>query len=193
MISGTLSLLFALALATAEPPHQDSPDLEIEGLLAALAAEAGQELAFEETRHSELLAEPLTVSGRLHRDDQDRLIRITEGRRPETHTLAERYVEIRRADRSRQRFSLVRAPELGVLREALLAILDGDAARLKQSFDVELEADNGGWRLNLVPLDPDLAERVKRLTLLGIDQELTAMSLHLDDGEIIETRFLERQ
>ncbi|TVQ29167.1 MAG: hypothetical protein EA370_15710 [Wenzhouxiangella sp.] len=180
-------LLFAaLATAPAEPETAAAQDLA--GLVQRVAEAGEQALSFEETRPSSLLAEPLTITGTLHRDG-DRLVRETSTPRSETQILAADYFEVRRAGGFRQRFSLSRAPELGALRQALLALLDGDADQLGQDFAHELSWDDDQWHLVLVPHDTAMAERVQRLELSGRDNRLETMNLHLVDDELIQTRF----
>jgi hypothetical protein len=181
MISGILTALSLLAIDPGSP--------EFDAWLKGLSEAAPTELAFVESRDSGLLAEPLEVHGRLARDG-DRLVRRTESPRRETQTLSASAIELRRDDGYRQRFAIRRAPELAALREALLAVLDGNAVRLAEHFEVSLEFDEqDSWRLTLDPRDPDLAERVAGLTIGGSEQTLDWLELTLGDGEQILTRF----
>jgi hypothetical protein len=180
MISGILSALILVAASPNKP--------ELDAWLKPLAEAAPTELRFVETRDSGLLTEPLEVRGRLARDG-DRLVRSTTEPRRETQTLSEGSVELRNEQGHRQRFAIRRAPELAALREALLAILDGDAERLEQHFAARLHLDDEHWRLELEPRAKALAERVTGLTISGVDQRIDWLELHLSDGESIRTEF----
>ncbi len=164
------------------------PDLN--ALIAQLAMPAEQTLSFTETRQSGLLTEPLKVSGMLRRDAAGRLIRETRAPRRETQILAANYIEIRRDSGHRQRFALHRAPELGALRQALIAILEGDAQTLLEHFHAQLESDADlHWTLNLKPRADNLSSRVLSLELVGTGPLLKGLQMTLTDGEVIQTRF----
>lgn len=180
MISGILSALILFAASPNKP--------ELGAWLEQLAEAAPTELSFVESRNSGLLIEALEVRGRLARDG-DRLIRTTTEPRRETQTLSERAVELRNDQGHRQRFAIRRAPELGALREALLAILDGDAERLEQHFEIHLRLDEERWALELDPRAEELTERVNRLIISGVETRIDWLELHLSDGESIRTEF----
>ncbi len=198
MISGTLETLLlaplmALTIIAAAPEDQPEaasrPDLP--ELISRLADSERELMRFEETRPSTLLAEPLTVTGSLQRDG-DHLIRETESPRRETQTLSESHFEVRRPGGFRQRFSLSRAPELAVLRQALLALLDGNPDQLEQHFSQALSWEGEAWTVALIPRDTDMAERVDKLLLSGHDDRLKSLTLLLSDGDSIQTRFLDQ-
>jgi len=166
---------------------------DLDQLLSDLAASREASLAFTETRHSDLLDEPIEVSGTLHHGGDGRLVRNTTSPRETTQTLTENHVEIRRPDGYRQRFSLDRAPELRVLRQALLALLDGDRTALESHFELAFEAsdaaENAGWTLRLIPVGEAQAEEVVDLELRGEDARLVSLAVHLSDGEALSMRF----
>ncbi len=166
----------------------DASNDALGALLDRLDIHAEKRIEFVETRHSDLLDEPLEVRGVLYRKDKQ-LVRETTSPREETHTLSERHVEIRNPAGHRQRFSLRRAPELGVLRQALLAILEQDPEGLDQHFSSTITEEDADWTLTLVPTDEDLGKRVERLELFGAEHRIEGMRMVLDDGEVIETHF----
>ncbi len=182
-------LVTALSAAPVAAAPETASDHSLTTLVQGLATADNEAMAFEETRPSRLLAEPLTVSGILYRDDQ-RLVRETTSPRSETQILSEDHFEVRRPGGFRQRFSLGRAPELAALRQALLAMLDGDVDRLDSHFSHDLNWDDEVWTLTLRPVDTAMAERIDQLTLSGHAQQLESMTLILADGDRIHTRFL---
>lgn len=187
MISGLLTLIL---LATT--PGADTP-ADLDELLAQLAPDSGQAtLHFTERRDSPLLEQPLTVTGRLWRNERGELVRETVEPRRETQKLSASMIVIERPGRSSRNFSLDHAPELAVLRHALVALLAGDAEALRETFDHELTGEGETWQLALRPRDETLAERVDTLTLTGEGDQLQRFVLALADGERITTE-LSRQ
>ncbi|MFU8830697.1 MAG: LolA-related protein [Wenzhouxiangella sp.] len=175
--------------AVNDPATPELDALDLHALIAQLAIPAEQELSFTETRQSGLLTAPLEVRGLLHRDVNGRLIRETHAPRRETQILAADYVEIRNERGHRQRFSLHRAPELGALRQALNAILEGDPETLLEHFHSELNDHGDRWTLSLQPRAEGLSSRVVSLELEGSGHLLQGLQMTLDDGEVIQTRF----
>lgn len=110
-----------------------------------------------------------------------------------TQTLTEDHVEIRRPNGHRQRFSLDRAPELRVLRQALVALLDGDRSALDRyfevSFDSAAQTEPSGWSLRLVPRSDTANKQVAELELRGAGDQLASLVVRLNDGEALHTRF----
>lgn len=158
-------------------------------IFARLAERSGEStLEFTETRDSELLSEPLEISGTLHRDADGNLVRTVRSPVRETHTLAENHVEIRRDDGFRRRFSMDRAPELRALRSALIGILEADRNRLAVHFRIRVRRkDANRWCLQLEPEDAALAERVEHITVHGSEAHLERLHMRLSDGKIIRT------
>jgi len=187
MISGLLTLLLLIA-----PTATEAPD-DLDQLLAGLepGADAQHRLRFTETRDSELTDNPLVVTGTLWRDEQGRLVRQTRAPRQAVQRLGERMVVVERPNRSTRRFRLERAPELAVIRHALMALLAGDANALRQHFDYELNHSEGGWRLVLTPRERALAKKVDSLSLSGHAGRIERFELSLADGTRIATE-LER-
>jgi len=183
MMSGPL-LALNLLLSLASQAEALDPVVVLNGLELD-----GSEMAFTETRSSGLLAEPLVVRGTFKRDADGLLIRETVSPRTETQILGPDFVELRRTRGSRRRFSLERAPELAALRTVLLALLDGQPQRLGETFDLAIEGEKTDWRLTLVPQTARVAERVERMTLAGRQNRLASLTLHLSDGDQVQTFF----
>jgi len=163
-------------------------ELDLAGLLGALATEPATEVGFTEFRQSELLVEDLEISGTLRHDERGRLIREILAPEAETQILSASHVEIHRGDGRQRRFRLRRAPELEVFYHALNGILAGNAAALSEHFDTTVQGDWSAWQLVLRPRADQLAESVERLTVCGSEARIRQFSLHLAGGEIVRTR-----
>ncbi len=189
MISGLLTLILIAAAGTTEAAAPE----DLDRLVAALAPEGEPaELHFRERRESPLLSEPLVVTGRLWRNPQGQLVRRTVEPQEATYTLTAGMIIIERPGQSPRNYSLGHVPELAVLYHGLSALLAGDADALRERFEHELSRDESGWRLNLQPREPALAEKVDSLSLSGQDDRLERFELTLSDGEIIETELSRR-
>jgi hypothetical protein len=167
----------------------DTDDEALAAVLAGFAAFPAQSLVFVETRQSDLLVEPLERVGVLRRTADGQLIRETHSPRHETHLLTAHHLEIYHGGDLRQRFSLRHAPELVALRQALIALLDGDQQELETYFHSHCSMENQDWQLSLRPYAPAVAERVDSLHFTGRGTEVLSLQMRLSDGEVIDTRF----
>lgn len=172
-----------IAATTAAAPEEGA----LETHLSRLADEAGREVSFREVRSSELIDGEIEITGVFRREPGDRLVRETRQPYREVHRLTATHVEIRKPSGARQRFPLARAPELTVLRHALAAVLDGDAAALREHFEVDFERGAGGWELRLTPADRAVTAKVDSLTLSGREHRIEEMMLRLEGGELFRT------
>lgn len=141
---------------------------------------------FLELRDSPLLASPLRVSGEYRRPTADVLVRVVRAPYPETTTLRDDAIEIERNGKTR-RFPLARAPELGGLRAGFGAVLGGDRATLARHFDVQAEGTRADWTLSLVPTEPALAEKLRRIVLHGQGSEVRCIETQPVDGALQRT------
>jgi hypothetical protein len=170
----------AVAAATAAPP-------EPARLLETLRQPPPSRSAFFEQRRSPLLAAPLEFSGTLERPAPGVLVKRIEQPYREVARIEAGKVEVRRDDGKPRRFSLRRAPELGVLMTSIESVLAGDAVQLARHFRLQVEGRDTAWTVRLVPLDKRLAGRVVSLVLRGAGSELRCMDLDLAGGETSRT------
>ncbi|MDT8449379.1 MAG: LolA-related protein [Wenzhouxiangellaceae bacterium] len=163
----------------------DSADTELVRLFERIAERQGRTLAFEEVRGSELLTEPVVVSGTLRRAEDGRLIREIQRPRRETHTLYEDRVEITRPNGYSRSVNLKKAPELQALRYALSAILTGRIEQLREQFELIWSQQDSAWQIRMSPLDKDIAKALEALVLRGCSDRIEAIELQLSDSEMI--------
>ena len=107
-------------------------------LIARLARPAPADTAYTEVRFVGMLKQPLVLHGELHYGGAGKLgKRVDQPYRETTNIAADGSVEVQRADKPVQRFSLDRAPELQTLLAAFGALLGGDAATLAKYYQVD--------------------------------------------------------
>ncbi len=175
------ALLFATSVAATS----------VEDRLQLLADQAGTPLHFEETRESGLLAEPVTVRGRLIYDPVTRqLTKQVDTPSPARLSVTETHLVAQVGDGRLRRMPLDQRPDLAALLVTVRALLAGDVGAVIDRFETTLATDeaSGKWTLSLRPRDPGLAEGLGLLEILGdgdrvhtlqatLDQEVQRMTL----------------
>ncbi|WP_136069323.1 LolA family protein [Modicisalibacter radicis] len=76
--------------------------------------------------------------------------------------------------------------------ELLLSLLDGDWEVLERRFDITLAGDAEAWRVDLVPRQQAVRERLKSLHLAG-GRYLQTLGLHAADDDILEVSFSDQR
>jgi len=169
-----------LALA-ATPLRAADPDLD--RLLARLARPAPDATSFVEVRYSNLLDEPIVVSGVLEHRTDGALVRRVESPYQEVTELQGENVTVTREGGKPRRFSLDRAPELRGMLASFGALLTGDRQMLEQYFDVELNESEARWEITLTPRDKNLKRRLSSIVVNGATDRPRCFTLREPDGD----------
>jgi Outer membrane lipoprotein carrier protein LolA-like len=187
MISGqaSVALLWFTLSSSAAIANQPGPD--VDSLLAALAREPPQSIAFTEIHSSALLDRELIVHGTLEYSGPGKLSRIITAPYEERIDIDGDSVRIHRADRPERRFSLKRAPELGGLLAGFAALLGGDRAAVEREFELTLANGTAGWQLTLTPRSARARSRVMGIVVHGTgDAPACIVTLTKDSGAATE-------
>lgn len=132
-----------------------------------------------------VLDRPLVVSGELAWLGGDTLERHVQQPHEETVRIAGGEVTQQRPGKSARSFSLKRAPQLEVLVDSFVALLGGDATRLRQAFTIAHTGDAAGaWSLTLTPRDTRLARSVASIRIDGHASQPRCMQLQEADGDV---------
>jgi len=182
MISGIVALIPLLFAASPPAPPAATPDSA--SLIAHLARPAPADTAYTEVRFVGMLKQPLVLHGELHYGGAGKLGKRVDRPYQETTTIAEGNVEVQRADKPVQRFSLDRAPELQTLLAAFGALLGGDAATLAKYYQIDaLQAgDDFSLKLTARAARPGKLNRVV-VSVDGRGNEPHCFSLYQPDGD----------
>jgi len=182
MISGIVALIPLLLAASPPAPSAATPDSS--ALIARLARPAPADTAYTEVRFVGMLKQPLVLHGELHYGGAGKLGKRVDQPYRETTTIADGNVEVQRADKPLQRFSLDRAPELQTLLAAFGALLGGDAATLTKHYQVDaLEAGSDfSLKLTARAARPGKLNRVV-VSVDGSGDEPRCFSLYQPDGD----------
>jgi hypothetical protein len=155
-------------------------------LIEGLARDAPASIAFTEARFSRLLREPLMVSGELgYLGTRSLERRVTTPYRETTEIRADS-VHVEREGEKARSFALKRAPELEGFLEAFTALLAGDFAALEKTFTIVADGNDGGWSLELTPLDEQARDRLRAIVIHGSGAEPRCLAtLGRDGGSMI--------
>jgi hypothetical protein len=86
-----------------------------------------------------------------------------------------------------RRLSATEEPAVRAISETLFGVMAADLSVLAQRFDVSGEATADGWRLVLLPREPQLARWIQRVELDG-DRFLHAVRMHEASGDLTHIR-----
>ena len=164
--------------------NASAPDAT-DALIASLGRPAPARTAFAEARFMQVLDRPLVVSGELAWLGGDTLERHVAEPHRETARIADGKVTQQREGKGERSFSLERAPQLKVLVDSFVALLGGDAGRLRKAFAIARRGDAGGaWTLTLTPRDLAVARTVASIRIDGEGREARCMWMQEADGDV---------
>jgi hypothetical protein len=157
----------------------------VEALVALLKLQHETSVPFQETTYSSLLTEPLMASGELKFSPPDRLEKVI------TSPSRERYVvegdrvafENERKGGKKRTVSLEEYPALRSFVEAFRSSLAGDAARLRQVYEVTLDGSRAKWTLLLRPREPSGKSVVDYILLTGSEDRVATIAIRSSDGD----------
>lgn len=134
-------------------------------------------------RFVSVLKQPLVLEGHLHYGGAGELGKDVDAPYRETTAISHGKVEVRRAGKPAQRFSLERAPELQALLAAFSALLGGDAPTLARYYDIVASADGERFSLTLTPRLPELAKHLREVIVDGRGNEPECFAFRQNDGD----------
>lgn len=157
-------------------------DQDADALIGRLAKPAPATISFTEVRFSKLLRAPLIVSGDLGYSGPESLDRrVTTPYREHTSIRGES-VKVERDGEKPRSFALKHAPELRGLLSGFSAMLSGDAASLRKTFDVEMSGNDDAWTLKLTPTDTKARRRLQQIEVNGHQSDPRCFSMTTADG-----------
>lgn len=134
-------------------------------------------------RFVSVLRQPLVLRGRLHYGGPDALGKDVDQPYRETTAIKDGAVDVQRAGRPAQHFSLERAPELQALLAAFGALLAGDAATLARYYAIEAHENGSRFTLTLTPRGADLARHLRAVVVDGRGGEPACFTMQQSDGD----------
>jgi outer membrane lipoprotein-sorting protein len=182
-VSTLLTLALVVPAVSAEPET-----LTLETLLHHMASTRGVVAEFHEVKTLALLAEPIESRGTLYFQPPDRFVRTT--REPAATRLALVGSRMRFEDATgATQLDLADDPVARQFADNLMALWQGDQARLERLYRLDFRADEARWELGLTPQGAPLDRFIQRIRLSGEGRAMREMELLEVDGDRTLTHF----
>jgi len=154
-----LACLMSSVAAMAEP-------FDLPRLMQMLAASPAGEVSFTEKKFSSLLSTPVVSSGKLVYRRPDTIEKNIELPRQERyHFTGQNLIVVRNG--AERRIALSSQPLLSAFAASLRGTLGGDLPLLRNFYELNLQGDEQSWRLDMIPVDSEIARYVSRITATG--------------------------
>lgn len=157
-------------------------DFDVARLMQLLGQAPESEVPYTEKKYSSLLLEPVVSSGTLAFRRPDTVEKImTAPRKERFRIVGEELIIVRNG--TEKRFSLSSQPLLSAFGASLRGVLAGDAALLRMHYRLALEGQEQAWRLELVPLDEEIARYVERILVSGRTGRIEQIEVRESSGD----------
>lgn len=155
---------------------------EVAELMTALARVERSSATFEETRFIAALTSPIVRRGTLRYVRPEFLEMVVQS--PALERMEIKGDELTLDSRgSIKRLRVSEFPAIAAWIEGLRATLAGDQQALGRYFRVSVSGRMTAWTLELVPIDGDLARMVSRITIGGMQSQLTRIEVAEHGGD----------
>jgi hypothetical protein len=180
-----LSLVLACTAAAGE---QETPPPGLAALLGRMAASAGVEADWRESKELALLAAPLESRGVIYFVPPDRFARFTHA--PGYSALVVHGDSMRmREGRDGEAIDLSGNPVARIFVENMVVLFSGDRERLERLYEAEFLGDDDAWELRLIPRREPMSRVIEAVTLRGDTGSMREMQVDEKDGDRTITRF----
>jgi hypothetical protein len=177
-----LAMSACCAAAQPAPPSAPPPELSLDRLMSLLAQRQHGEVAFAETDYLALLDRPVKSSGVLLYQAPAHLEKRTLQPKQESLVLDGDQLTVRRGHRT-YRMQVSAYPQVAPYVDAMRDTLAGNEAALQKVFKVALSGTLQEWKLELVPLDPGVARKVRQVTISGARDVIRSVEILQADGD----------
>jgi len=160
----------------------------IASIIGAIDTPYDEPIPFVERRNNELLTEPLVLYGHMLFTRDGLLSKRVERPSRERVTISSTEIEFEYRDKLR-RFALEKRPDLHAFYIAMMNFINGDAERLADSFAIETQEEEEGWRIILEPKLDTLREFIFRMTISGRNEKVLLVRTEQPGGDWQEMSF----
>ena len=137
---------------------------------------------FTEKRSVSMLERTLESSGRLSFSAPDTFVRETLKPRHEKVAMVGNMVTLTSGTRSRT-MRLDTVPEAAVMADAIRGTLTGNRQTIERNFTATVSGQPQRWTLELVPLEPQVLERVASVKISGEQSWVREVIVSMADGD----------
>ncbi len=177
----TTAAIMALAAVLVGRAVAAEPPPDAAAIIRQAAARPGDRMHFTERRSNALLTQPMAFEGYVAMQGDGTLVRVVEKPFEETATIDGERATITRDGRTRS-VELSRGGRGVAYLRTLYALLRGDAAALKERFQMNVSGDRERWQLTLVPSDRALARRLSRIVVAGSHDRVDSIRTEQRNG-----------
>ena len=178
--------LFMALLLTSSPSSfaatQQQPVFTLDQLMKSLAQRKHGKVSYEETDYLAVLDRPLKSSGVLIYDAPDHLEKRTLKPKEQSLLLDGDRLTVQRGRRKYQ-MQVSAYPKVAPLVDAMRDTLAGNEAALEKVFKVGLTGTDEDWKLELVPLDEQIARNVSGVQIRGAQDEIRSVEIRQVNGD----------
>lgn len=166
-IRASIVAVLALLAAGSLAPVQ-ARAYELDELASCLAVDSRLEVAFRQERLIASVNETLTSHGRMIYEPPGRLILVQEEPRRERAEIDGARMSVQDGDGNEvASFDLSERPGLKLTFDGIRGLLAGDAAALRQAFEVRLDGAEADWRMTLKPRGEAARRQLWDITVHG--------------------------
>jgi Outer membrane lipoprotein carrier protein LolA-like len=140
--------------------------LDLARLMQLLSESPSSEATYVEKKFSALLSKPVVSSGTLVYRRPDVVEKNMSAPRQESFRIAGNELTVTREGRQK-RIALSSEPLLAAFAASLRGVLSGDAAQLTEHFRLALDGAEAEWKLEMTPIDEEIARYVERIVVSG--------------------------
>jgi outer membrane lipoprotein-sorting protein len=175
--------MFALILIlTSAAAIAAQPGITLDALMKSLAQRREGTVTYAEEDYVAILDRPVKSSGVLVYRAPDHLEKRTLKPKKESLVLDGDQMTVQRGHRT-YRVQLSSYPQVGPLVDAVRDTLAGNEEGLQKAFKVELTGTLEDWKLELVPLDEEVARKVKQVEIAGARDVIRSVEILQVDGD----------
>lgn len=166
------------------------PGWDLQALMTAMAQVPASQTRFVETRHLQMLMQPIELKGTLRYERPNRLVKHVQSPFDETLTIDGEAVTLIDRKGGRRVLSLREQPALGALAESVRSTLAGERAQLERHYKVSFSGPRDNWTLNLAPREAKVRAYVETITLAGAGARIDRIEVHEAGGDRSVMRIL---
>ncbi|MGH8198959.1 MAG: outer membrane lipoprotein carrier protein LolA [Steroidobacteraceae bacterium] len=176
------AIVLAMSACCAAAQPAPPPGFTLDRLMSLLAQRQHGEVTFAQTDYLALLDRPVKSSGVLLYQAPDHLEKRTLQPKQESLVLDGDQLTVRRGHRT-YHMQVSAYPQVAPYVDAMRDTLAGNEAALQKVFRVTLSGTPQEWKLELVPLDPDVARKVRQVAISGAGDVIRSVEILQADGD----------